>query len=509
MTSIARLQPAIDGSPREEKLLCAHWIRCLPKPVRAPIPDVNSLPMIDMRTKADTLMDSYFTTFKTTMNASSPDEEDTYLTSTEDDMNAVGHTRLPRDVPERRQSHPSPITQSRPNQRLLQSLTAAHQQQFRNHHSRFRVAANKCAKDYQWPKNVLSKSADVRLVAANRSAIPSYGCENLTLLFGKGKFNWKFFVTDVTLPILGEDILSHFHLLVDVAHRQLINADSYLLTSPQPAPSNLALQISPPMEDFRPELRQTPTALAKHGIYHHIKMMGPPVFAKLRLLSPDRFAAAKQTFAEMEEMCFCQKASSPWSSPLNIVMKKDNSLSPCGDYRHMNIKTELDHYPLPDIAGVISYLHKAKVFSSLYLLKGYYEVPMNPKHISKPAITTPFEEHLRHLTIVFNHRQQNGLVVRYGKCTLGANEVLLLWDYITPEEVHPLPEKVAAVQNFSTHSNVKTPQEFLRMINYYRRFLPAIAATLAPFYASLKGRPRDLKWCPLQESAFYNAKNGL
>ncbi|XP_068215800.1 uncharacterized protein [Palaemon carinicauda] len=66
----------------------------------------------------------------TSINASTPDKEDAYSTSTEADVIAVGHTCLPRDVPKRRQSHPPPTTRSRPNQRLLQPLTASHRPPF-------------------------------------------------------------------------------------------------------------------------------------------------------------------------------------------------------------------------------------------------------------------------------------------------------------------------------------------------------------------------------------------
>ncbi|XP_068245371.1 uncharacterized protein [Palaemon carinicauda] len=51
--------------------------------------------------------------------------------------------------------------------------------------------------------------------------------------------------------------------------------------------------------------------------------------------------------------------------------------------------------------------------------------------------------------------------------------------------------------------------KFLDMINYHHRFLPAIAATLAHFHASLKGKPNDLKWGALQEIAFCNTNNTL
>ncbi|XP_068247901.1 uncharacterized protein [Palaemon carinicauda] len=159
------------------------------------------------------------------------------------------------------------------------------------------------------------------------------------------------------------DFLSHFHLLVDVAHRRLVNPSSLL----QPTLSNLALHIFAPTDAYahlltsylefsHPEPCQTPTAPAKHGIYHHIKTTRPPVFAKFRRPAPDRLAAAKEMFVEMEEMGLCQKTSSPWSSPLHIVLKKDGSLRPCWDYRRLNMQTEHRRHDMT------SYLHKSEGF---------------------------------------------------------------------------------------------------------------------------------------------------
>ncbi|XP_066952492.1 uncharacterized protein [Macrobrachium rosenbergii] len=95
-------------------------------------------------------------------------------------------------------------------------------------------------------------------------------------------------------------------------------------------------------------------------------------------LPPKKLTAAKKTFAEME-MGFCQKASSPWSSPLHIVTKKDGTLHPCRNYRRLNVITEADHYPLPNITKVTTFLYGTKIFSKLDLLKGYFQVPINPE----------------------------------------------------------------------------------------------------------------------------------
>ena len=409
--------------------------------------------------------------------------------------------------------------------------------------------------------------SNVRLIAANGSTIPTYGFKDVRLSFAGRSFRWKFLVADVSFPILGADFLSHFRFLVDVANHRLVDTcnNSYAIIAA--APSNLALpsiaaqnpydalRLEFP-EVFRPELHPSPLSPAGHGISHFITTSGPPIFSKFRRLAPDILAAAKKVFQDMEDMGLCQKASSPWSSPLHIVVKKDGSLRPCGDYRRLNMVTEPDHYPLPNIADVTSYLHGAKIFSTLDLLKGYYQVPMNPADIPKTALTTPFgtytfnyscfglrnagatfqrmmdgllgdlpfcvsyvddilvfsanpEDHLRHLRVLLDRLRTAGLVVRHDKCTFGAHEVDFLGHRISAKGVRPLRSKVSAVESFPVPQSIKSLQEFVGMVNYYHRFIPNIAATMAPLYMSLAGKPKTLTWGPPQAAAFLAAKRAL
>ena len=405
------------------------------------------------------------------------------------------------------------------------------------------------------------------LTAANGSSISTYGTKPVELHISGRLHIWDFTIADVTVPIIGADFLGHFHLLVDVHHRRLIHDCTFSCTPLDPAPVALAFQAidtSSPYGAltseypavFRPELRPAPSGPPPHGVFHHIKTTGPPVFSKFRRLPPDRLAAAKKVFQDLESIGVCQKASSPWSSPLHIVSKKDGSLRPCGDYRRLNMATEPDHYPLPNIADVTSFLHGSKIFSTLDLLKGYYQVPMHPDDIPKTAITTPFgtytfnfscfglrnagatfqrmmddllgdltfcvayvddilifsstpAEHLRHLRTVLDRLQSAGLVLRRDKCTFGVKEVDFLGHRISSKGVLPLPSKVSAVASFPTPSTVKALQEFVGMVNYYHRFLPHVASIMAPLYEVLKGKPKALTWGPPQDAAFQAAKTAL
>lgn len=252
----------------------------------------------------------------------------------------------------------------------------------------------------RWKKPHLLQH-DVRLSAANGTPIPTFGCQHLKIRIGNRTYGWNFVVADVTLPLLGADFLANYHLLVDVRSGRLLDTDSLAATPIAAAPEDLTIQVIDATDSyahlrnsypdvFKPELRQQPQSPVKHGIYHHIKTAGPPVFSRFRRLPPGKLVAAKQTFAELERLGICQKASSPWASPLHIVTKKDGSLRPCGDYRRLNMQTEPDHYPLPNIADVTSFLHGAKIFSKLDLLKGYYQVPVHTEDVPKTAVTTPF-----------------------------------------------------------------------------------------------------------------------
>jgi hypothetical protein len=73
-----------------------------------------------------------------------------------------------------------------------------------------------------------------------------------------------------------------------------------------------------------------------------------------------------------------------------MVRKKDGSWRPCGDYRHLNLATTHDHYPLPSILNLSNKLHGFKFFFCIDLVKGYHQIPMTAQDIAKTAIITPF-----------------------------------------------------------------------------------------------------------------------
>ena len=91
---------------------------------------------------------------------------------------------------------------------------------------------------------------------------------------------------------------------------------------------------------------------------------------------------------EMQEQGVVKPSSSPWSSPIVLVPKKDGSLRFCVDYRRLNSITKKDVYPLPRIEDILVTLGKAKYFSTLDLASGYWQIKLDPASAQKTAFTS-------------------------------------------------------------------------------------------------------------------------
>jgi hypothetical protein len=55
----------------------------------------------------------------------------------------------------------------------------------------------------------------------------------------------------------------------------------------------------------------------------------------------------KNLIDKMQKQGIIRKSTSPWSSPLLLVMKKNGTVRPCVDYRKLTSVTKKDAFPLP------------------------------------------------------------------------------------------------------------------------------------------------------------------
>ena len=259
----------------------------------------------------------------------------------------------------------------------------------------------------------------------------------------------------------------------------------------------------------------------------------------------------------MEQLGIVRRSDSPWASPLHVVPKADGSWRPCGDYRRLNSITEDDRYPLPHLQDFNARLSGMQIFSVIDLVKGFHQIPMSESDIPKTAIITPFglfeflrmpfglknaaqafqrlmdgmlrditfafvylddilvaspdpASHKKHLRELFQLLQDNGVNINRKKCVFGQSEVKYLGHFVSAAGIRPLPDRVSDLIKFPAPTSKAGVQRFLGMLNFYRRFVPNLAASLAPLHSLTSGKKNEaITWSPDCQVSFEAAKKKL
>ena len=82
-----------------------------------------------------------------------------------------------------------------------------------------------------------------------------------------------------------------------------------------------------------------------------------------------------------------EPSNSPWTAPAVLVRKKDQTWRFCVDYRRLNYVTRKDSYPLPRIDNALNEIAGSRLFNSLDLQSGYWQVHLTPEARAKTAFS--------------------------------------------------------------------------------------------------------------------------
>jgi hypothetical protein len=198
---------------------------------------------------------------------------------------------------------------------------------------------------------------------------------------------WRFVVADVTQPLIGVDLLSHFGLLVDCRNNHLLDGTTSLSFPAIDASSQIASVKVISCFSRHPLLRILdlirPPGVQRevqHNTVHHIRTKPcTPVTCRPRRLAPDRLTIAKAVLDAILRDGTARHSESPL---LYISYPRRSTVGDPAEIisaEPLNARTIHDRYP---VRHKHDYSHQ--------LSGGQNQIPVHSGDVQKIAITTPF-----------------------------------------------------------------------------------------------------------------------
>lgn len=287
-----------------------------------------------------------------------------------------------------------------------------------------------------------------------------------------------------------------------------------------------------------------------------LKDSEPVVYRPYRMSHGERILVQNMV-QEMLDAGIVRESSSQYASPIVLVQKKTGEKRLCIDYRALNQRTKKDHYPLPRIEDQLDQLAGSKLFISLDLASGYYQIPISETSRDKTAFVTPdgqfeftrmpfglvnapsvfqrtmnkimsdakvkyaliymddvlipassFEEGLLRLKEVLTLLHKGGLTLKLGKCQFFFNRIDFLGFEVSADGIKPGSRKTEAVAKFPAPKNAHELRQFIGLASFFRRFVKGFANIARPLTDLLR-KNSDWKWEKAHEDAFLLLKNLL
>ncbi|CAF4540750.1 unnamed protein product, partial [Didymodactylos carnosus] len=299
----------------------------------------------------------------------------------------------------------------------------------------------------------------------------------------------------------------------------------------------------------------TPT-IAKTTIPHTIRTAdNPPVNSRPYRGSEQQQQALRNILKNMSASHQIRPSTSPWSSPVLLVKKKDGDYRFVVDYRKLNNVTVKDSFPIPTIESTLKQLSGHSYFTKLDLKSGYFQIPIREDDKQKTAFITTtglwefnvlpqglknappsfqrimynmvvnnrehyclvylddiiifsksFDEHIKHLGEILSTLHKHNFQLNPAKCSLCKQRIDYLGHTIDIQGMQPLHDNIKAIQELPLPHDptLKQANEFIGGIGWYRKFIKDFAKIAAPIHAVTnlnKNNKHKFYWGEAQRNA--------
>ncbi|MCH91211.1 hypothetical protein A2U01_0012137, partial [Trifolium medium] len=180
-----------------------------------------------------------------------------------------------------------------------------------------------------------------------------------------------------------------------------------------------------------------------------------------------------------------QPSTSPFSSPVLLLKKKDGTWRMCVDYRALNAITIRDRFPLPTIDELLDELGGARIFSKLDLTSGFHQIRVAPEDIAKTAFRT-HDGHYEYCLFLRPPSSSSGTAAG---------------------TVAPDPVKIQAILDWPSPKTIKGLRGFLGLSGFYRKFVQGYATLALPLTQLL--RKDAFRWTQEEQVALDALKQAL
>ena len=312
------------------------------------------------------------------------------------------------------------------------------------------------------------------------------------------------------------------------------------------------------LKKFRGTVALSGDALGRTNVLKHnitLQQGTTPFYVPNYRLPMGRRQAVDELISDMKKQGVVTDSKSPYNSPMLLVPKKDGTWRLVVDYRRLNSITVPDRMPMPILDEVLCNLSGSSVFSSLDLLSGYWQMPLDEESKPLTAFSTHNEHlqfevmpfglanaplsfvrlmgqvlgnlpqvfcymddiivftkdvgsHLQTLELVFERLREAGLRVKLKKCRFFMKQLEFLGHTVTSNGIRTQENKIKAIVEYPPPKNIKALRRFLGIIGYYRAFVRSYASIAFPLTNLLKA-DCQFHWGDEEQKAFECLKEKL